>query len=88
MLIPKRIRANNVKELKTLIRDLSKPNSPDLTQRELKALEKLVKSFGGSIRRDFNPVKRANGRLDPHVQIEGFGTSIKSRHIFVKKGVK
>jgi hypothetical protein len=51
-------------------------------------LNKLVEQFGGKVRRDLNPVKKANGRLDPHVQIEGFGTSIKSRHIFIKTGVK
>jgi RHS repeat-associated protein len=83
-----RIKANNLKELKALINKLSKPNSPYLTQKELNKLNKLVEQFGGKVRRDLNPVKKANGRLDPHVQIEGFGTSIKSRHIFIKTGVK
>ena len=88
LVAPSRIKANNIKELKTLVKTLSKPNSSDLTQKELNQLEKLVNKFGGKVRRDFNPVKQANGRLDPHVQIEGFGNSIKSRHIFVQKGVK
>ena len=83
-----RIKANNIKELKALIRKLSKDGAPELTQRELNKLEKLVRKFGGVVRRDMNPVRRARGRLDPHVQIEGLGKSVESRKIFIKKGVK
>ena len=67
---------------------MSKDGAPEMTQRQLKKLEKLVNKFGGKVRRDMNPVKRSRGRLDPHVQIEGLGKSIESRKIFLKKGVK
>ena len=79
-----RIAAKSLKELKFLIKQLSKPGG-DISKAELRKLEKLVKKFGGNVRRDFNPVKKANGRLDPHVQVEGLGKSIESRHIFIKK---
>ncbi len=79
-----RIKANNVKQLKALIKKLSKPGS-ELTAKELKKLEKLVEKFGGKIRRDLNPVK---GKIKtPHVQVEGLGKSIESRHIWLKNGV-
>ena len=64
--------------------DLITPGS-ELTAKELKKLEKLVEKFGGKIRRDLNPVK---GKIKtPHVQVEGLGKSIESRHIWLKNGV-
>jgi len=81
------INAGSLKELKALIRKLSKDGAPDITQKELNKLEKLVKEFGGTVRRDLNPIRKARGRLDPHVQIEDLGKSVESRKIFIKKGV-
>ena len=75
----------NLKESKFLIKQLSKPGS-ELTKKELKQLEKLVNKFGGKLRKDLNPVK---GKINkPHVQVEGLGKSIESRHICLKSGVK
>ena len=80
-----KIKASNVKQLKALIKKLSKPGS-ELNAKELKKLEKLVEKFGGRIRRDLNPVK---GKIKkPHVQVEGLGKSVESRHIWLKNGVK
>ncbi|PQJ16571.1 hypothetical protein BST99_13330 [Aureicoccus marinus] len=80
-----RIKANNVKELKALTKKLSKPGS-ELTQKELNKLKKLVEKFGGKLRYDLNPVR---GKIKkPHVQIEGLGKSVESRHIWLKNGVK
>lgn len=79
-----RIKANSLKELKGLINQLSKPGS-ELTTRELRQLEKLVERYGGRLRYDLNPIK---GKiLKPHVQVEGLGTSVEARHIWLAEGV-
>jgi RHS repeat-associated protein len=80
-----RIKASNLKSFKKLVQELSKPGS-ELTQKELDQLKKLVDKFGGKLRFDLNPVK---GKiLKPHVQIEGLGSSVRSRHIWLAPGVK
>ncbi len=76
-----RIKANNIKELKSLIKQLSKPGS-ELSYKELKQLEKLVQKYGGKLRYDLKPIK---GKIrKPHVHVEGLGSSIENRHIWVK----
>ncbi len=80
-----RIEAGSLKEFKSLVQQLSKPGS-QLTKAELQQFEKLTEQFGGKLRYDLNPVK---GKiLQPHVQVEGLGTSVGSRHIWLAKGVK
>jgi len=80
-----RIQAGSLKEFKSLVNQLSKPNS-ELTTQELRQLEKLAKKFGGKLRYDLNPVK---GKiLKPHVQVEGLGSSVEARHIWLGQGVK
>jgi hypothetical protein len=75
-----RIQAGSLKEFKSLVQQLSKPGS-QLTKTELKQFEKLTEQFGGKLRYDLNPVK---GKiLQPHVQVEGLGTSVGSRHIWL-----
>lgn len=74
--IGSRIKAGNIKELKALIRKLSKDGAPEISQKELKQLEKLVEKFGGKIRKDMKPVERSRNRLEPHVQVEGLGKSV------------
>lgn len=80
-----RIEASSLKEFKYLVQQLSKPAS-QLTKTELQQFEKLTEQFGGKLRYDLNPVK---GKiLQPHVQVEGLGTSVGSRYISVGVGVK
>ena len=80
-----RIEAGSLKEFKSLVQQLSKPGS-QLTKTELQQFEKLTEQFGGKLRYDLNPVK---GKiLQPHVQVEGLGTSVGSRHIWLGEGVK
>jgi hypothetical protein len=75
-----RIKAGSLKEFKSLVKQLSKPGS-QLTKTELQQFEKLTEQFGGKLRYDLNPVK---GKiLQPHVQVEGLGTSVGSRHIWL-----
>ncbi|MGB4415798.1 MAG: hypothetical protein WBI53_13060 [Paludibacter sp.] len=62
------------------MQQLSKPGS-QLTKAELQQFEKLTEQFEGKLRYDLNPVK---GKiLQPHVQVEGLGTSVGSRHIWL-----
>ena len=75
-----RIQAGSLKEFKSLVQQLSKPGS-QLTKAELQQFEKLTEQFGGKLRYDLNPVK---GKiLQPHVQVEGLGTSVGSSHIWL-----
>ena len=50
--------------------------------KNLKKLENTVEKYGGKVRYDMLPIK---GKRGPHVQIEGFGTSVKSKHIQLSK---
>ena len=79
-----RVKAKSLKEFKSLVKRLSKPGS-ELTKKELRQLEKLTKKFGGRLRYDRTPVK---GKIKkPHVQVEGLGKSLESRHIWIKSGI-
>nr|WP_309568984.1 hypothetical protein [Bergeyella cardium] len=71
----------DIKELKSLINILSK-NDRRLGFKNLKKLENTVEKYGGKVRYDMLPIK---GKRGPHVQIEGFGTSVKSKHIQLSK---
>ncbi|TAF34691.1 MAG: hypothetical protein EAZ57_02950 [Cytophagales bacterium] len=80
-----RIQAGSLKEFKSLVQNLSKYGS-EINQAELQQLEKLAEKFGGKLRYDLNPVK---GKvLKPHVQVEGLGTSVEGRKIWLGQGVK
>ncbi|MFZ4632593.1 MAG: hypothetical protein ACOYNO_00150 [Saprospiraceae bacterium] len=77
-----RIQAGSLKEFKALVQHLSKPGS-QLSEMELQEFEKLTEQFGGKLRYDLNPVK---GKiLKPHVQVEGLGSKVGSRHIWLTK---
>jgi hypothetical protein len=79
------VQAGSLKEFKSLVNQLSKPGS-ELTVQELRQLEKLTEQFGGKLRYDLNPVK---GKiLKPHVQVEGLGSSVEARHIWLGQGIK
>ena len=67
---------SSIKRLKRTILKLSR--SKGVTRQQLNKLENAVKRAGGRVRYDLHSVK---GNWGPHVQIEGFGTSIQSRHI-------
>jgi hypothetical protein len=80
-----KISANSVGELKTLIKQLSKPGSK-ITQKELNQLKRLAKKHGGKVRVDGTGV-RGTG-VNNHAHIEGLGNSVESRHIWLENGVK
>lgn len=80
-----RIEANSVSELKSLVRQLSKPGSK-MTQKELNQLKRLAKKHGGKVRVDGTGV-RGTG-VNNHAHIEGLGNSIESRHLWLENGVK
>ncbi|MBU8884067.1 RHS repeat-associated core domain-containing protein [Kaistella sp. DKR-2] len=70
-------RIKDIKEFKSLVRMISKADS-ELNINALKKFEKIVEKFGGKLRYDLEPVK---GGWKPHVQVEGLGQKIESRHI-------
>ena len=80
-----RVEAGSLKEFKSVVKDLSKPGSK-LSQEELNQFGKVAERFGGKLRYDLNPVKGKN--LEPHVQVEGLGSKVGSRHVWLDKGVK
>jgi len=80
-----KVQANTLKDFKKLVNKLSHPG-PGLTQAELNQFESLARQYGGVLRRDLNPVK---GKiLQPHVQVEGLGSSVQSRHVWLQPGVQ
>jgi len=74
----------SLKDLKQVVKILSKPGSK-LTQQELNDLKKVVQQFGGNVRVDLQGVKGSG--VAPHVHVEGLGTSIEARHIWIIPGV-
>jgi hypothetical protein len=75
----------DLKTLKSLIKDLSKPGS-ELSQQELEELRVVAKQYGGKIRVDLNGVKGTG--TAPHAHVEGLGSSVEYRHIWIETGVK
>jgi len=76
-----RIQAGSLKEFKLLVQQLSKPGS-QLSKSELQQFEKLTEQFGGKLRYDLNPIK--GKKLQPHVQVEGLGSKVGNRHIWLE----
>jgi RHS repeat-associated protein len=75
----------DLRTLKSLVKDLSKPGSK-LTQQELDELRTLVKQHGGQVRVDLTGIKGTG--TTPHAHVEGLGSSLESRHIWLETGVK
>jgi RHS repeat-associated protein len=80
-----KIIANTLKEFKQMINNLSKPGTK-LTQGELNQLRELSKKFGGEVRVDLKGVKGTG--VDPHAHVEGLGSKVESRHIWLEEGVQ
>ncbi|HUW47042.1 MAG TPA: RHS repeat-associated core domain-containing protein, partial [Dehalococcoidia bacterium] len=80
-----RINIGSLKELKQLVQELSKPGSK-LSQQELDELRGLVDEYGGTLRLDLEGVKGSG--VPPHAHIEGLGSKVKSRHIWLEDGVQ
>ena len=77
------------KRLKKVIKKLSDNSRQNkgLSQDKVNQLRRVVKKAGGNIRNDgVSGVKGSSAGI-PHVQTEGLGKSIDSRHIWTKEGV-
>ena len=88
LLVPKsgaNLTANSLKEFKQLVKQLSKPDSK-ITQSELNQLKNLADQYGGKVRIDLKGVKGSG--VNPHIHIEGLGSKIESRHIWLDEGIK
>ena len=71
----------SLKRLKKLIKKHSKPTNSGLNKQKLNQLERVVNKAGGKIRVDLEGVKGTGVR--PHAHVEGLGSKIESRHIWL-----
>ena len=74
------------KRFKRTINNLSKPESPGLSQQKLNQLRRISSKANAKVRVDLDGVKGSGVR--PHAHVEGLGTKVESRHIWLKKGVR
>ncbi|HCI45358.1 MAG TPA: hypothetical protein DE315_07520 [Candidatus Omnitrophica bacterium] len=82
-----KVTKSSLKRVKRLITNLSKPDkNPGLSQEKFNQLKKIVEKTGGKVRVDLKGVKGTG--VNPHAQVEGLGPRIKSRHIWLQKGVQ
>ncbi len=78
------------KRVKRLIKDLSDNSRQDngLSQEKTDQLKRIVEKAGGTLRNDGTSGAKGTSAGKPHVQTEGLGKSIDSRHIWTKEGVR
>jgi len=76
-----------VKRLISGLSDNSRQNS-GLSQEKTDQLRRIVNKAGGKIRNDGVSGVKGSSAGKPHVQTEGLGKSVDSRHIWTERGVK
>ncbi len=82
-----KVSRGTLKRVKRLVKNLSKKaDNPGLDQGTFDRLRKLVEKIGGKTRVDADGV-RGTG-VDPHAHVEGLGSGVEGRHIWLEKGVK
>ena len=78
------------KRVKKLIKKLSDNSQQNkgLSQKKTDQLKRIVEKAGGKLRNDGTSGVKGSSAGRPHVQTEGLGKSIDSRHIWTQEGVK
>ena len=72
---------------KRTIKNLSKPdNNPGLSQRKLDQLRRISAKADAKVRVDLDGVRGAG--IKPHAHVEGMGSKIENRHIWLREGVE
>lgn len=86
----KEIPKSSRKRVKRLIKDLSDNSRQNkgLSQEKTDQLRRIVEKAGGKLRNDGASGVKGSSAGKPHVQTEGLGKSIDSRHIWTKDGVQ
>ncbi len=73
--------------LKRAKQNLSKPeNNSGLVQTKFNQLKRIVEKAGGKVRVDLKGVKGTG--VKPHAHVEGLGSKIEHRHIWLQEGVR
>lgn len=86
----KEVTKSSRKRIKRLIKNLSDNSrqSSGLSQEKTDQLRRIVERAGGKLRNDGATGVKGSSAGKPHVQTEGLGKSIDSRHIWTKDGVQ
>lgn len=86
----KEITKSSRKRVKKLVKNLSDNSrqSNGLSQKKTDQLRRIVEKAGGKVRNDGTAGVKGSSAGKPHVQTEGLGKSIDSRHIWTKEGVQ
>lgn len=86
----KEITKSSRKRVKRLVKDLSDNSRQNngLSQEKTDQLRRIVEKAGGKIRNDGASGVKGSSAGKPHIQTEGLGKSIDSRHIWTKEGVQ
>lgn len=74
------------KRFKRTINNLSKSEQPGLSQRKLDQLRRVADKADAKVRVDLEGVKGTGVR--PHAHVEGMGSKVESRHIWLQEGVE
>ena len=72
--------------LKRTINNLSHPENPGLSQQKLDQLRRISGKAKAKVRVDLDGVKGTGVR--PHSHVEGLGSKVESRHIWLQEGVR
>jgi RHS repeat-associated protein len=88
--VSKVITKSSRKRVKRLIKDLSDNSRKNngLSQKKTDQLRRIVEKAGGKLRNDGASGVKGSSARKPHVQTEGLGKSIDSRHIWTKERVQ
>lgn len=86
----KEITKSSRKRVKRLIKSLSDNSRQNngLSQEKTDQLRRIVEKAGGKLRNDGASGVKGSSAGKPHVQTEGLGKGIDSRHIWTKRGVQ
>ena len=86
----KEITKSSRKRVKRLIKNLSDNSRQNngLSQEKTDQLRRIVEKAGGKLRNDGATGVKGSSAGKPHVQTEGLGKSIDSRHIWTQGGVQ
>ena len=74
------------KRFKRTINNLSQTENSGLSQQKLDQLRRISHKANGRVRVDLDGVCGSGVR--PHAHVEGMGSKVESRHVWLKEGVE
>ena len=81
---------SSLNRIKTLIRSLSRDEAKasPIGQEKVDKLQRIVEKAGGTLRNDGADGVKGSSAGIPHVQTEGLGNKVDSRHVWTERDVK